>query len=412
VARVNEHFLKLAAGYFFPEISRRVNAFLAERPDLAGRIIRCGVGDVTEPLPDVAVRALREGADDLATRERFQGYGPATGHEFVRRAIAQVDYRDRGVQVADDEIFLSDGSKPDASNLLEILGQGNRIAVQDPVYPVCVDTNVMAGNTGAAMEGGRYEGITYLEGTPENGFAPPPPAERLDVVYLCFPNNPTGATITREGLQRWVDWARANDTLILFDAAYEAYVRDPAVPRSVYEVPGARACAIEFRSFSKNGGFTGVRCGYTVVPKELTGSTGDGTRVPLHGLWMRRWSTCSNSVSWPVQKAAAALCTPEGQAQMRALTDFYLQNARILRGAVEALGLRCWGGENAPYVWLKCPEGLGSWDAFDRLLKGSQLVVTPGAGFGRCGEGFIRVSAFNSRANVEEAGRRLAALVS
>jgi LL-diaminopimelate aminotransferase len=323
-----------------------------------------------------------------------------------------VDYRDRGVQVADDEIFLSDGSKPDASNLLEILGQGNRIAVQDPVYPVCVDTNVMAGNTGAAMEGGRYEGITYLEGTPENGFAPPPPAERLDVVYLCFPNNPTGATITREGLQRWVDWARANDTLILFDAAYEAYVRDPAVPRSVYEVPGARACAIEFRSFSKNGGFTGVRCGYTVVPKELTGSTGDGTRVPLHGLWMRRWSTCSNSVSWPVQKAAAALCTPEGQAQMRALTDFYLQNARILRGAVEALGLRCWGGENAPYVWLKCPEGLGSWDAFDRLLKGSQLVVTPGAGFGRCGEGFIRVSAFNSRANVEEAGRRLAALVS
>jgi LL-diaminopimelate aminotransferase len=411
VARINEHFLKLAAGYFFPEIARRVNAFVAERPDLAGRIIRCGVGDVTEPLPAVAVRALREGADDLATRERFQGYGPATGHEFVRKAIAQVDFRDRGVNVADDEIFLSDGSKPDASNLLEILGSGNRIAVQDPVYPVCVDTNVMAGNTGMAMEGGRYEGLVYLEGTPENGFAPPPPMERLDVVYLCFPNNPTGATITREGLKRWVDWARANDTLILFDAAYEAYVRDPAVPCSVYEVPGARECAIEFRSFSKNGGFTGVRCGYTVVPKELTGSTADGRRVPLHGLWTRRWSTCSNSVSWPVQKAAAALCTPEGQTQMRALTDFYLENARILRGAVEALGLRCWGGENAPYVWLKCPEGLGSWDAFDRLLRGSQLVVTPGAGFGRCGEGFIRVSAFNSRANVEEAGRRLAALV-
>ena len=411
MARINEHFLKLAAGYFFPEIARRVNAFAAERPDLAGRIIRCGVGDVTEPLPEVAVRALREGADDLATRERFQGYGPATGHEFVRKSIAQVDFRDRGVQVADDEIFLSDGSKPDASNLLEILGQGNRIAVQDPVYPVCVDTNVMAGNTGGPMEGGRYEGLVYLEGTPENGFAPPPPMERLDVVYLCFPNNPTGATITHEGLKRWVDWARTNDTLILFDAAYEAYVRDPAVPRSVYEVPGARECAIEFRSFSKNGGFTGVRCGYTVVPKELTGSTADGRRVPLHGLWTRRWSTCSNSVSWPVQKAAAALCTPEGQKQMRALTDFYLENASILRGAVEALGLRCWGGENAPYVWLKCPEGLGSWDAFDRLLNGSQLVVTPGAGFGRGGEGFIRVSAFNSRANVEEAGRRLATLV-
>jgi LL-diaminopimelate aminotransferase len=411
MARINEHFLKLAAGYFFPEIGRRVNVFMAERPDLAGRIIRCGVGDVTEPLPEVAVRALHEGADDLATRERFQGYGPATGHEFVRKAIAQTDYRDRGVQVADDEIFLSDGSKPDASNLLEILGTGNRIAVQDPVYPVCVDTNVMAGNTGAVMEGGRYEGLVYLEGRPENGFAPAPPTERLDVVYLCFPNNPTGATITREGLKRWVDWARAHDTLILFDAAYEAYVRDPAVPRSVYEVPGARECAIEFRSFSKNGGFTGVRCGYTVVPKELTGSTADGRRVPLHGLWVRRWSTCSNSVSWPVQKAAAALCTPEGQRQMRALTDFYLENARILRGAVHALGLRCWGGDNAPYVWIKCPDGLRSWDAFDRLLRHAQLVVTPGAGFGRCGEGFIRVSAFNSRVNVQEAGRRLAALV-
>jgi len=411
MARINEHFLKLAAGYFFPEIGRRVNAFMAERPDLAGRIIRCGVGDVTEPLPEVAVRALHEGADDLATRERFQGYGPATGHEFVRKAIAQVDYRDRGVQVADDEIFLSDGSKPDASNLLEILGTGNRIAVQDPVYPVCVDTNVMAGNTGVAMEGGRYEGITYLEGTPENGFAPSPPTERLDVVYLCFPNNPTGAVISREALKAWVDWARAHDTLILFDAAYEAYVRDPAVPRSVYEVPGARESAIEFRSFSKNGGFTGVRCGYTVVPKELTGSTADGRRVPLHDLWVRRWSTCSNSVSWPVQKAAAALCTPEGQRQMRALTDFYLDNARILRGAAHALGLRCWGGDNAPYVWIKCPDGLRSWDAFDRLLREAQLVCTPGAGFGRCGEGFIRVSAFNSRVNVQEAGRRLAALM-
>ena len=411
MARVNEHFLKLAAGYLFPEIARRVSVFAAERPDLAKNIVRCGIGDVTEPLPAVAVTALHEGVDDLATRERFQGYGPATGHEFVRKAIAQCEFRDRGVQVADDEIFLSDGSKPDASNFLEILGSGNRIAVPDPVYPVYVDTNVMAGNTGVALEGGRYEGLLYMEGTPANGFVPQPPSERMDVVYLCFPNNPTGATITRAGLKAWVDWARANDAIILFDAAYEAYVRSDDVPRSIFEIDGARQCAVEFRSFSKNGGFTGLRCSYTVVPKELTGSAPDGKRVPLHGLWTRRWSTCSNGVSWPVQKAAAALCTPEGQAQMRALTDFYLENARILRGAVESLGLRCWGGEHAPYVWLKCPDGLGSWEAFDRLLQQAQLVVTPGAGFGRCGEGFIRVSAFNSREKVLEAGRRLQALM-
>ena len=411
MARVNEHFLKLAAGYLFPEIARRVSMFAAERPDLAKNIVRCGIGDVTEPLPAVAVKALHEGVDDLATRERFQGYGPATGHEFVRKAIAQCEFHDRGVQVADDEIFLSDGSKPDASNFLEILGSGNRIAVPDPVYPVYVDTNVMAGNTGVALEGGRYEGLVYLEGTPANGFVPQPPSERMDVVYLCFPNNPTGATITRAGLKAWVDWARANDAIILFDAAYEAYVRSDDVPRSIFEIDGARQCAVEFRSFSKNGGFTGLRCSYTVVPKELAGSAPDGRRVPLHVLWTRRWSTCSNGVSWPVQKAAAALCTPEGQSQMRALTDFYLENARILRGAVEALGLRCWGGEHAPYVWLKCPDGLGSWEAFDRLLQQAQLVVTPGAGFGRCGEGFIRVSAFNSREKVLEAGRRLQALI-
>lgn len=410
MARVNEHFLKLAAGYLFPEIARRVSMFAAERPDLAKNIVRCGIGDVTEPLPAVAVKALHEGVDDLATRERFQGYGPATGHEFVRKAIAQCEFRDRGVQVADDEIFLSDGSKPDASNFLEILGSGNRIAVPDPVYPVYVDTNVMAGNTGLALEGGRYEGLLYMEGTPANGFVPQPPSERMDVVYLCFPNNPTGATITRAGLKAWVDWARANDAIILFDAAYEAYVRSDDVPRSIFEIDGARQCAVEFRSFSKNGGFTGLRCGYTVCPKSLMGTTSTGERIPLHRLWSRRWATCSNGVSWPVQCAAASLYTDDGQREVKALTDFYLANAALLRTAVQGLGLRCWGGTNAPYVWVECPEGLLSWQAFDLLLEKAQVVITPGAGFGSCGEGFFRISAFNSRANIHETCERLAVL--
>jgi LL-diaminopimelate aminotransferase len=413
MALVNEHYLKLAAGYLFPEIARRVSVFSKEHPELAGEVIRCGIGDVTEPLPPSAIRAMHAATDELANRASFKGYGPGTGYDSVRAAIADGDFRSRGIDVADDEIFLSDGSKGDCGNILEILGTGNRIAVTDPVYPAYVDANVMFGNTGAALAGGGYEGILYLPCTEANGFLAEVPAEGVaapDVIYLCSPNNPTGTVMDRARAAAWVAYARKHRSIIFWDAAYEAYNRGDA-PKSIYEIPGARECAIEFRSFSKNGGFTGLRCGYTVVPKEVTGSAPDGTRVPLHGLWVRRWSTCSNGVSWPVQKAAAALCTAEGQRQMRALTDFYLENARILRGAVEALGLRCWGGENAPYVWLKCPEGLGSWDAFDRLLRNAQLVCTPGAGFGRCGEGFIRVSAFNSRANVLEAGRRLAALV-
>lgn len=417
MARVNEHFLKLAAGYFFPEIGRRVNAFAAERPDLAGRIIRCGVGDVTEPLPAVAVEALRSGAEDLGRREAFRGYGPATGYASVREAIARVDFRERGIAIGADEVFLSDGSKPDASAFVEILASGtpaaggNRIAVCDPVYPVYVDNNVMAGNTGPALEGGGYEGLTYLPATPANGFVPEPPREPVDIAFLCFPNNPTGAVATRSQLARWVDWALAHDALLCFDAAYEAYVRDPALPRSIFEIRGAERCAMEFRSFSKNGGFTGVRAGYTVVPKALEGRTRSGTRVSLHQLWSRRWATCSNGVSWPVQKAMEALCSPQGQAEMRALVDFYMGNAAILREACRAQGLRVWGGEHAPYVWVECPRGLGSWDTFDLLLAEAQLVVTPGAGFGRHGEGFFRISAFNSRASVEEAGRRVSVLV-
>ena len=409
MAWINENYLKLSAGYLFPEIARRVKVFCDANPELAAKVIRCGIGDVTEPLPEVAVAALREGVEDLAIRERFQGYGPPTGHDFVRAAIAQSMFRERGIDIADDEIFLSDGSKPDASHFLELLGGGNVIAVPDPVYPVYVDTNVMAGNTGV-MQDGRYEGLVYMDATPENGFVPEPPSQSVDVAYLCSPNNPTGSAMNRAELTRWVNWALSNDTMILFDAAYEAYIRDSDMPRSIFEIPGAKKCAVEFRSFSKNGGFTGLRCGFTVVPKELTGRTRDGKRIAFHGLWSRRWSTCSNGVSWPVQKAVAALCTPAGQKQMTALCDFYLANAAILRKAIAAQGLQVWGGENAPYVWLKCPAGLSSWDAFDVLLREAQLVTTPGAGFGNCGEGFLRVSAFNSRANVEEAGRRLSLL--
>ena len=409
MAWINENYLKLSAGYLFPEIARRVKVFCDANPELAAKVIRCGIGDVTEPLPEVAVAALREGVEDLAIRDRFQGYGPPTGHDFVREAIAQSMFRERGIDIADDEIFLSDGSKPDASHFLELLGSGNVIAVPDPVYPVYVDTNVMAGNTGV-MQDGRYEDLVYMDATPENGFVPEPPSQSVDVAYLCSPNNPTGSAMNRAALTRWVNWALSNDTMILFDAAYEAYIRDSDMPRSIFEIPGAKKCAVEFRSFSKNGGFTGLRCGFTVVPKELTGRARDGKRISFHDLWSRRWSTCSNGVSWPVQKAVAALCTPSGEKQMTALCDFYLANAVILRNAIAGQGLQVWGGQNAPYVWLKCPAGLSSWDAFDLLLREAQLVTTPGAGFGNCGEGFLRVSAFNSRANVEEAGRRLALL--
>jgi LL-diaminopimelate aminotransferase len=400
----------LSAGYLFPEIARRVAAFAEANPGLADRIIRCGVGDVTEPLPPAVIRALHEAVDELARRETFRGYGPATGYDFVRAAIAGHDFRARGLAIQDDEIFLSDGSKPDASAFLEILGAGNVIAVGDPVYPVYVDTNVMAGNTGPARPEGGYEGIVHLPGTPDNGFVPAVPQGRVDVVYLCFPNNPTGAVATHAQLRAWVEYALRNDALILFDAAYEAYIRDPSLPRSIYEIPDAVRCAVEFRSFSKNGGFTGLRAGYTVVPKAVEGLTRGGTRVGLHALWTRRWSTCSNGVSWPVQRAVAALYTPEGVRETKDLVDFYMANARILRAAVKSQGLRVWGGEHAPYVWVQCPEGLDSWGVFDALLREAQLVVTPGSGFGAHGEGFFRISAFNSRANVEEAGRRLAAL--
>ncbi|MDA1008052.1 MAG: LL-diaminopimelate aminotransferase [Planctomycetota bacterium] len=413
MARINHHFLKLASGYLFPEIARRVRAFEQDNPTLAPRVIRCGIGDVTEPLPDAAIKALHAGVDDLAKRETFKGYGPPTGYAFVREAIAQGDFATRGVTIDPDEIFLSDGSKPDANGFLSMLGEGNVIAVSDPVYPVYVDTNVMAGNTGEAGHGlnsVRYDDLVYLETGPSNGFVAAPPHHRVDVAYLCFPNNPTGAVATRAQLEAWVRYAHDNDTLLLFDAAYEAFIQDPSIPHSIYEIDGAKDVAVEFRSFSKVGGFTGVRAGYTVVPTTVTGLTPEGLRQPFHPLWHRRWATCSNGVSWPVQRAVAALYSDEGRAQTGELVRFYIENARLLRAAVKSIGLNVFGGENAPYVWAQCPQGLSSWDAFDLLLREAQVVITPGAGFGRCGEGYFRISAFNSRANVVEVGHRLSAL--
>jgi LL-diaminopimelate aminotransferase len=409
MAAINSNFLKLKAGYLFPEIARRVKAYSEANPEKAARIIRCGIGDVTEPLPAAVVKAMHEAVDELAVRETFRGYGPEQGYEFLRQAI--VDHQFAGLGVSADEVFISDGSKCDAGNILDIFGKGNVIAITNPVYPVYVDTNVMAGNTGEADESGAYSGIVYLECNAANKFVADVPKQKVDLIYLCFPNNPTGAVATRPQLEAWVKYAKENDAIILFDAAYEAYIQNPAIPRSIFEIEGARDCAIEFRSFSKNGGFTGVRCGFIVIPKGLTGTADDGSRVSLHQLWGRRHSTKFNGASYPVQRGAAALFTDEGKAEVQALITHYMGNAKLLREAAAAAGLPVFGGENAPYVWVGCPAGLSSWDMFDKMLGEAQVVITPGSGFGSAGEGYFRISAFNSRANVEEVCRRLKALV-
>jgi LL-diaminopimelate aminotransferase len=407
MAYLNENYLKLQAGYLFPEIARRVREFCEANPGAEQKLIRCGIGDVTEPLPAAAVSAMRQAVDELGKRETFRGYGPEQGYPFLRSAIAQHDFRDRNLDIADDEIFVSDGSKCDCGFILDILGDQNKVAITDPVYPVYVDTNVMAGHTGAANADGRYEGITYLPCTAETNFVPEPPREHVDLVYLCFPNNPTGAVASRTQLTRWVEYAREHEALLLYDAAYEAYISEPDVPHSIFEIPGARECAVEFRSFSKTGGFTGVRCGFTVMPKSLLARTESGRRLPLHALWHRRWSTKANSVSYPVQRGAAALYTPEGREQIRVLIKHYLGNAAILRDAAAAAGLNVYGGINAPYIWVKTPPGLTSWEMFDRMLQDLNVVITPGSGFGAQGEGYFRISAFNSRSNAEEVANRL-----
>ena len=402
---INENFLKLKAGYLFPEIARRVNAYCESHPD--ADVIRLGIGDVTEPLPPTICEAMHRAVDEMGKQESFRGYGPEQGYRFLRDAIVEHAYTSRGAEVSPDEVFVSDGSKCDTGNILDIFGADNVVAVTDPVYPVYVDTNVMAGRSGPADDSGRYEGLIYIPVTAENEFVPRIPERHVDLIYLCYPNNPTGTVATRETLARWVEYAAAEQAVILFDAAYEAFITDPEIPHSIYEIPGARNVAIEFHSFSKNAGFTGTRCAYTVVPKSLTGRTASGETQPLHPLWNRRHCTKFNGVSYIVQRGAEASFSPEGKQQIDGLIDFYLTNARLLREGLEGVGITVYGGVNAPYVWLKTPGGESSWTFFDRLLETAHLVGTPGSGFGAAGEGYFRLSAFNSREQVEEAVRRL-----
>lgn len=409
MATINSNYLKLKAGYLFPEIARRVKAYTEANPDKATRIIRCGIGDVTEPLPSAVRDAMHAAVDEQGDRATFKGYGPEQGYEFLRHAIVDNQYSD--LKIAADEVFISDGSKCDTGNILEIFGKGNVIAITDPVYPVYVDTNVMAGNTGDADEKGAYAGLLYLECNAANGFVAAVPSQKADIIYLCFPNNPTGAVATRAQLEAWVAYAKANDAIILFDSAYEAFIQDPEIPRSIFEIEGARDCAIEFRSFSKNGGFTGIRCAYVVIPKSVTGVSDTGDRIPMHQLWSRRHSTKFNGASYPVQKGATAVFSEEGKKQVAELIEHYMGNAKLLREACLALGLEVFGGVNAPYVWVGCPDRITSWEMFDKMLGEAQVVITPGSGFGSAGEGYFRISAFNSRANVLEVCERLKALV-
>ncbi|AFY75306.1 LL-diaminopimelate aminotransferase apoenzyme [Synechococcus sp. PCC 7502] len=405
MATINDNYLKLKAGYLFPEIARRVNAFAQANPE--AKIIKLGIGDVTEPLPAACCDAMTKAIVDMGDRSKFQGYGPEQGYAWLREKIAKYDFQARGCDIDASEIFVSDGSKCDTGNILDIFGDRNSIAVTDPVYPVYVDTNVMAGHTGDVNEKGEYGGLVYLPIIAENNFTAEIPTEKVDLIYLCFPNNPTGATATKEYLQAWVDYALAYGSIIFFDAAYESFITDPDLPHSIYEIAGARNCAIEFRSFSKSAGFTGTRCAFTVVPKTLTAKAADGSDVELWKLWNRRQSTKFNGVSYIVQRGAEAVYSSEGQAQVKALVQFYLENAQIIRQKLIAAGIAVYGGVNAPYVWVKTPNELSSWDFFDQLLHGCHVVCTPGSGFGAAGEGYVRISAFNSRTNVEEAMTRI-----
>ena len=412
MAFLNDNYLKLKAGYLFPEIARRVKAFGDANPEAAKRIIRCGIGDVTEPLPAAATAAMHQAIDQMATRDGFHGYGPEQGYEWLRKAIAQHDYRAKGIEVADDEIFVSDGSKCDCGNILDILGDQNKVAITDPVYPVYVDTNVMAGRTGEADESGAYAGLVYLKCTAENGFVAAPPQEHVDVIYLCFPNNPTGAVATRAQLEAWVAYAREHQSVILYDAAYESYISDPAVPHSIYEIPGARvkfAIGVSqllqgrMAALAPARGAPSSSSGKRSWPRPLSMARAS----PLHPLWSRRHSTKFNGVSYVVQRGAEALYSPEGKAQIAALVAHYMGNAKILREAASSVGWRVYGGVNAPYIWVSTPAKTTSWQMFDRMLNEANVVITPGSGFGAMGEGYFRISAFNSRANAEEVARRI-----
>ncbi len=405
MAFVNENYLKLPGSYLFAEIARRVSRFKEENPQ--ADVIRLGIGDVTKPLVPAVIEAMHRAVDEMGSQETFRGYGPEQGYGFLIRAVIENDYAPRGVRLDEDEVFISDGAKTDVANIQEVFGVDNRVALTDPVYPVYLDTNVMAGRTGSLREDGRFEGITYLPCNAENGFVPELPDERVDMIYLCLPNNPTGTTLGRSELRKWVDYALEREAVILCYSAYEAYITEPDIPHSIYEIDGARECAIELRSFSKTAGFTGTRCAYTVVPKGVTARTHSGESVQLNKLWNRRQTTKFNGVPYVVQRAAEAVYSPEGRAQIRETIEFYMKNAAIIRQGLTDAGLMTFGGVNAPYIWVKTPAGEDSWTFFDRLLREAHVVTTPGSGFGPSGEGYIRLTAFGDRAKTQEAVDRI-----
>jgi len=403
--RANENYNKLQASYLFSDIAKRVENFQQKNPKIP--VIRLGIGDVTRALPQAVIKGFHDGVDEMAVDATFRGYGPEQGYAFLREKIAAHDFQARGADISPDEIFVSDGAKCDSGNFQELFANDIKIAIPDPVYPVYLDTNVMAGRTGE-LKNGRYENIVYMDCLKENDFLPELPREKVDLIYLCFPNNPTGSTATKSQLKVWVDYARENHALILFDAAYEAFIRDESLPRSIYEIEGAKEVAVEFRSFSKTAGFTGTRCGFTVVPKACSVFSSTGEKISLHSLWNRRQSTKFNGVSYPVQKATEAVYSQEGQVQVKELIDYYLNNAAIIRNTIASLGFDHVGGDNSPYIWID-GKGRDSWDFFDLLLNKASVVCTPGGGFGRCGNPYIRLSAFNSLENVNLAMERVKA---
>jgi len=404
MALVNEHFLKLPNNYLFSDIAKKVNAFKVSHPKTD--IIRLGIGDVTQPLPKASIEAMHKAVDELAHKETFHGYGPEQGYDFLIEAVIKNDYAPRGIYLEPSEVFISDGAKSDTGNIGDILRHDNSIGVTDPIYPVYIDSNVMCGRAGV-LENGKWSNVVYMPCLSENNFIPEIPNRRIDIVYLCYPNNPTGTVLSKAELKKWVNYALENDTLIFYDAAYESYIQDPDIPHSIYEIKGAKKVAIEFRSFSKTAGFTGVRCGYTVVPKKLTAATLEGERIPLNRMWNRRQCTKFNGTSYITQRGAEAIYTPEGKEQVKATINYYMTNAKIMKEGLESTGLKVFGGENAPYLWVKTPNGIGSWKFFEQMLYEANVVGTPGVGFGPSGEGYIRLTAFGEREDCEEAMKRI-----
>ena len=408
MSSINENYLLLESSYLFAEIDTRVEKYQNENPD--ANIIRMGIGDVTKPLPPAIIDKFKTGVDEMGQAETFRGYGPYRGYDFLIEEIINHDFTPRGIQLDKEEVFVSEGAKPDTGNIQEIFGVNNVVAVTDPVYPVYVESNIMAGRGGPMGEDGKYEGLVYLPCTEENGFVPELPEKPVDLIYLCFPNNPTGTVLTKDELTKWVNYARESKAVILFDAAYEAYIQEEDIPRSIYEIEGAKEVAIEFRSFSKNAGFTGIRCAYTVVPKELVGYDSDGNPHSLNELWYRRLTTKFNGVSYPIQVAASGTYTPQGQREIKDLVDYYMKNAAIIRESLTEIGLNIYGGVNSPYIWIKTPDGIDSWDFFDLLLEKAHIVGTPGVGFGPSGEGYLRLTAFNTLENTKKAMERITRL--